>query len=81
MRKNAIQSIGLLEISREANENDKGIWSQLVKEVFRTISLHLHDSNEWTQKSLLGKKKKKYLVAIISNIPLNFRIFVTIGQT
>lgn len=32
------------------------IWSQLVKEVFRAISLHLHDSDEKTRKLLLGKK-------------------------
>lgn len=57
VRESAIDALGLLELGSDANEDDLKLCSQLIKDVFKTISLHLHETDEQSRKLLLGTKK------------------------
>lgn len=54
VREHAIRALGLLKLSEKAKDDDVEIWSQLMKEVLKTIALHLHDSDLKTRDQLLG---------------------------
>lgn len=46
--------MSVMELQKDSNEDDVQMWSQLMNDVFKTISLHLHDSDEKTRMLLLG---------------------------
>lgn len=54
VRESAIKAMGRLEIAKDAPEQEAAVWSQLIQELFRAISLHLHGADEKTRDLLLG---------------------------
>lgn len=54
VRESAIKAMSVMELQKDSNEDDVQMWSQLMNDVFKTISLHLHDSDEKTRMLLLG---------------------------
>lgn len=57
VRESSIKALALLELKAEgASNDDAAFWSQQVKEVFKGISLHLHDSDEKARTLLLGNE-------------------------